>query len=431
MTAGVTSWQRVASTFMRESAENPVAAAAAGEERALLLARPMLRTTSLLLALALLGVTGEASAQVFTNIARSGSPRTQDPGGIQSSLNISSPIGIRDCESEEWTFTINYSANPGGMATTSLQYFIGADAMACAMANARAPVTSGTARCWPIRQTPSLTFTNPTTPLSYTVRIQSRYLIDPEGGNCATPGTTQGTANTNYLSVLAFPPSDSNVIGTYAVAYDVTPPDAPTDVVAGPGEGAAIVTWTYPGSLSTDTDGGTTTAAPPDLQGYWLLCDPPLSTTASDGGTDAGDSSYVRLDADDEEEDDGAGGTCGASALTTLNPNDSAAFARYRCSDLVGATATRAVAQGLTNGRPYHLAVVAQDLAGNRSVVAVAPTCVTPVPVTDFWESYRAAGGQALPGACAVAAGRVGASGAWIGLTIGIAVWVRRRRKSR
>lgn len=429
MTPAVPSWQRCGSTSERRRTGNHAGRDVGREERPLLCGSRMLRPTALLMA-AFMALTTEASGQVFTNISRSGSPRTTDPGGVQSSLNISSPIGLRDCESEEWTFTINFSANPGGMTTTSLQYFVGADAMACAMANARAPVTSGTARCWPIRQTPSLTFTNPTTPLSYTVRIQSRYLVDPEGGNCATPGTTQGTANTNYLSLLAFPPSDSNIVGTYSVAYDVTPPDAPTDVAAAPGEGAAIVTWTYPGSLSTDTDAGTTTAAPPDLQGYWLLCDPPGGgVTNADAGTDAGDSGRTRLDADDEEGDDGTGGSCGTTALvSTLNVNDSAIFARYRCSDLVGATATRAVAQGLTNGRPYHLAVVAQDLAGNRSLVSVAPNCVTPVPVTDFWESYRGAGGQALPGACAVAAGRVGPTGAWMVVAFGLVIWVRRRR---
>lgn len=378
----------------------------------------------LLIALAVMGLSTQAYAQVFSNISRSGSPRTLDPGGVQGSLNTTSPIGRRDCEGEEWTFTINYAANPGGMTTTSLQYFVGADAMACSMANARAPVTSGTPRCWPIRQTPSLTFTNPTTPLSYTVRIQSRYLIDPEGGNCVTPGTTQGTSNTNYLSVLAFPPSDMNVVGTYAISYDVTPPDAPTDVTASPGEGVAVVSWNYPGSLSTTEDGGTTTAAPPDLQGYWLLCDPPPgSSTSSDGGV----TDVAVLDGDEEEEES-TGGTCGAATLAALDPNDSAAFARHRCSDLIGATATRGIAQGLSNGRSYRMAVVAQDLAGNRSTISVAAACVTPVPVTDFWESYRAAGGQARPGACGVRVGRVGGVGAWIGLALGAALWARRRR---
>ena len=424
MTVRVTSWQRVEGRKARESAAIPADRVSASKERDLLNASGMFRR-QVWIALAVLGLSSPGFAQVFTNISRSGSPRTRDPGGVQGSLNTTSPIGRRDCEGEEWTFTINYSANPGGMTTTSLQYFIGADAMACAMANARAPVTSGTPRCWPIRQTPSLTFTNPTTPLSYTVRIQSRYLIDPEGGNCVTPGTTQGTSNTNYLAVLAFPPSDSNVIGTYPISYDVTPPDAPTDVVAGPGEGVAVVSWTYPGSLSTTADGGTTTAAPPDLQGYWLLCDPPPGSAATDGGLS--DASAV-LDGDEEEED-GAGGTCGSSALSTIDPNDSEAFARYRCSDLIGATATRGVAQGLTNGRGYRMAVVAQDLAGNRSALGLPTTCVRPQPVTDFWEHYRAAGGAAEPLGCAT---RPGARASGIGLALGaalLAAWKRRARR--
>ncbi len=422
MTVRVTSWQRAEGPEAREPAANPGDRVRGPEERALLHAPGMFRRQALI-ALAVLGLSSTGFAQVFTNISRSGSPRTQDPGGVQGSLNTTSPIGRRDCEGEEWTFTINYSSNPGGMTTTSLQYFIGADAMACAMANARAPVTSGTPRCWPIRQTPSLTFTNPTTPLSYTVRIQSRYLVDPEGGNCVTPGTTQGTSNTNYLAVLAFPPSDSNVIGTYPISYDVTPPDAPRDVTASPGEGVAVVSWTYPGSLSTTADGGTTTAAPPDLQGYWLLCDPPPGSAATDGGV-----SDVTAVLDGDEEEGSSGGTCASSALSTIDPNDSAAFARYRCSDLIGATATRGVAQGLSNGRSYRMAVVAQDLAGNRSTLSVAANCVTPVPVTDFWEAYRAAGGQARPGACGVGTGRVGGAGAWIGVAMGVALWARRRR---
>ena len=425
MTGRVTSWQSTGSPDTRPAAVFAGIPFRRPTERALLETARMFRR-QLSIALAVVGLATPVSAQVFTNISRSGSPRTQDPGGVQGSLNTTSPIGRRDCEGEQWTFTINYSANPAGMTTTSLQYFIGADAMACAMANARAPVTSGTARCWPIRQTPSLTFTNPTTPLSYTIRIDSKYLIDPEGGNCVTPGTTQGTSNTNYLSVLAFPPSDSNVIGTYAISYDVTPPDAPTSVSASPGEGVAVVSWTYPGSLSTTTDGGTTTAAPPDLQGYWLLCDPPPGSTASDGGV-ADVADVAVLDGDDEG-DGTSGATCATSTLSTIDPNDSVAFARYRCSSLIGATATRAIADGLTNGQSYRVAVVAQDLAGNRSTISVAANCVRPVPVTDFWESYRAAGGLARPGACGVQVGRAGGAGAWIGLALGVALWARRRR---
>ena len=421
MTHGVTSWQRAGRRDVRRPAAFPRDRARRWEERPLLSIGAM-SPRPLLIALAVFGLSAPASAQIFTNISRSGSPRVNDPGGVQSSLNVTSPIGLRDCDGEVWTFTINYSANPGGVTTTSLEYYIGADAMACTMANARDPVTSGTARCWPIRQVPSLTFTNPTTPLSYTIHIESRYLVDPEGGNCATPGTTQGTSNTNYLSALAFPPSDSNVIGTYAVAYDVTPPDAPTSVTASPGENVSVVTWDYAGSLSTADDGGTTTAAPADLQGYFLLCDPPPGTDSDAAVADAA----TTLPDDDTDTSDGT--TCGTSALSTIDPNDSTAFNRFRCSDLIGASARRGVASNLTNGHVYHMAVVAQDLAGNRSTVAVSTNCVTPVPVTDFWELYRSEGGQAQPGACAVRVGKAGGAGAWICAAVGVALWMRRRR---
>ena len=376
-------------------------------------------TRPLLSGLAVLCLADPASAQVFTNISRSGSPRATDQGGVQSSISTSSPIGLRDCDGEVWNFTVNYSSNPGGVTTTSLGYYVGADDTACDSASTRDPVSSGTARCWPIRQSPSLTFTNPTTPLSYTIRIESRFLVDPEYGNCASPGTTQGTSATNYLAALVFPPSADNVIGTYAVAYDVTAPDAPTSVSTSTGENVAVVTWEYPGSVSTD-DAGTTSGAPADLDGYYLLCDPAPGT---DG--DAGTATDTAVLPDDDEDDVTA---CGATPLSALDPNDTATFERYRCSDLLGASARRGVASNLVNGRQYHLAVVAQDLAGNRSTVAVASNCVTPAPVTDFWELYRANGGQAVPGACSVRVGHVGGSYAWPTIALAVALWMRRRR---
>ncbi|MEZ4408800.1 MAG: hypothetical protein R3A52_20355 [Polyangiales bacterium] len=384
--------------------------------------------TPRLVALALCLVGAPASAQVFTNVQRSGSPRLNEPGGVSNSLLPSSPIGIRDCEGEVWRFTVNFSGSASGGAANTLQYYVGADESACAMANARAPVSAGTARCWPIRQTPSLTVTNPTTPLSYTVEIQSRYLVDPEGGNCRNPGTTQGNAATNYLTLLAFPPSDNNVVGTYSITYDVQPPDAPFDVTASSGEGAVNVGWSYSGSLTT-TEAGTS-AAPADLQGFWLLCDPPAGNATSVDGGDGGDASVdatVSLDAgDDEDEED----TCGESALSTLDPNDDTAFQRYRCSSLIAPNATEGRAEGLSNGRLYRVAVVAQDLAGNRSTLALSSRCVRPQPVTDFWELYRAQGGQGQPGFCSARPwARGGAAWAWImvGAVAALAAWRRRR----
>ena len=382
-----------------------------------------------LVALALALASAPASAQVFTNIQRSGSPRLNEPGGVSSSLLPTSPIGIRDCEGEVWRFTVNFAGSAAGGAANTLQYYVGADQMACAMANARAPVSAGTARCWPIRQTPSLTVTNPTTPLSYTIEIQSRYLVDPEGGNCRSPGTTQGNAATNYLTLLAFPPSDNNVVGTYSIIYDVQPPDAPFEVRATSGEGAVNVGWSYTGSLTT-TEAGTS-AAPVDLQGFWLLCDPPPSSAAPADAGDASVDATVGLDAgddedEDEDEDDVA---CGETALSTLDPNDVEAFQRYRCSTLIAPNATEGRAEGLTNGRLYRVAVVAQDLAGNRSALGLSSRCVRPQPVTDFWEHYRAQGGGGQPGFCSARPWSRGGAWAWVmvGAVAALAAWRRRR----
>ncbi len=430
MTVGVPSWQRDARSAVPGITEIPAGRCIFAEERALLCSARMLRSSfssSAALALAVVLAASAAPAQVFTNVVRSGSPRTSDPGSVTTTLTPTSPIGLRDCAGEVWSFTVNFSAGVSGTLASSLSYYIGIDAMSCASSSTRYPVTTGTAQCWPINQSPSLTFTNPTTPLSYTVRIESRWLVDPVAGNCAAPGTTQGTSGTNYLALLAFPPSDNNVIGTYTVTYDGTPPQAPANVIAAPAENSLVVTWNYATSISSDPDAATTSSSvPSDLQGFWLLCDPPGGLAPTDGGT--GDGGTVDAAASGDDPTDTG---CGASALAsaTFDPNDSAAFARYRCSDLMGPTATRGIAQGLTNGQSYQVAVVAQDLAGNRSTVALASRCVTPVPVTDFWESYRASGGVATPGACTVRRGRAGSGGGAAAVVLAAAaLWIRRRR---
>lgn len=393
-----------------------------------------------------------AHAQVFTNINRLGSTRLMEPGGISTTLTATNPIGRRDCASHErWSMTVTFAANPAGMNTTSLDYYVGADMTACATSTQRSMSTTTTPsvttpRCWRINQLPSLTRSNPPVGLSYTVEIESRYLVNPVTGDCLdTSATTQGTAGTNYLSLVASPPMDMNVVGTIAIPFDVAPPDPPTSVTASPGEGAINVGWTYTSTTTTtttDTDASTTTTSgvPTDLQGFWLLCDPPLREAPSDAGADAGDVGVdAALDvADDDPDpvDPGTPGDTSCSATTVLgtamfDPNDDEQFERYRCSNsILSSTSTSGTAQGLVNGRAYHVAVVAQDLAGNRSTVAVASTCVRPAPVTDFWEWYRTQGGAAQPGLCDARPGRGGATGAygWIMLAVTGAAWRRRRR---
>jgi hypothetical protein len=204
-----------------------------------------------LVTLATLLTAGEVRAQVFTMPVRAGSPRENEPGGVNGTLQPTQPVGLRDCADEEWTFVINYQ---GSASATRLEYWIGVDQMACATAANRYPVSSGTPRCWPLQQTPSLTYQNPTVPLSYTVRIKSRYLVSPLTGSCTDLQTTQGNIATNYLTLLASPPSDSNIVATYPIVYDIEAPQTPTDVTLSAGENSANVQWTYAGSTTSSTN---------------------------------------------------------------------------------------------------------------------------------------------------------------------------------
>lgn len=379
--------------------------------------------------LATLLTAGEVRAQVFTMPVRAGSPREDEPGGVNGTLQPTQPVGLRDCADEEWTFVINYQ---GSASATRLEYWIGVDQMACATAANRYPVSSGTPRCWPVQQTPSLTYQNPTVPLSYTVRIKSRYLVSPLTGSCTDLQTTQGNIATNYLTLLASPPSDNNVVATYPIVYDIEAPQTPTDVTLSAGENSANVQWTYAGSTTSSTttdDAGTSSSVPRDLQGFWLLCDPPPGgATVTDAGTaDGGRDAAAGLDV---ETDDGTGtASCGTVSFTNVDPNNDEQFQRYRCSDLISAASSRGVATGLSNGVPYRVAVVAQDLAGNRSALGLPSTCVRPQPLTDFWEHYRASGGVAEPLGCAASPWR--ARGSW-GLAMGaLMLLAARRRRSR
>jgi hypothetical protein len=74
----------------------------------------------------------------------------------------------------------------------------------------------------------------------------------------------------------------------------------------------------------------------------------------------------------------------------------------FVCSGLISATSTSHRIQGLENGVPYLVAVAALDRNGNTSPTDVA-WAQQPIPTTDFYEGYRAVGGEATGGYCATA----------------------------
>lgn len=347
--------------------------------------------------------------------------------GTMQAVNARAPLGMLDCLNESVRVAVAYAGD--GTIFNALETWIGAEAASCMTMTARMPPTP---TCW---QIVSRTVNGQQSMYNNNdFQIPARYLIDPVGGNCRAPQTSRGTINTNYLSLLVVSSTGTNMVGmSLGVPFDLDPPSTPGDVTAVPGEGSIEVTWRYQSSTTTTdtdassgTDASATTTATTDLAGFYVLCDPPAGATAGDAGSDAG--SDAGLDVPGTVFGDDAGATCGG-AFPTIDLYDTAQFARYRRTERTSSNATRAVVSGLSNGGTYRCVVVAEDLAGNRTVSS--PTqCVTPVPVTDFWERYRSAGGGARP-ECAAHPGD-GASSRYgaFGVAALVALAARRRRRA-
>ncbi|MGH7270628.1 MAG: fibronectin type III domain-containing protein, partial [Polyangiaceae bacterium] len=85
---------------------------------------------------------------------------------------------------------------------------------------------------------------------------------------------------------------------------------------------------------------------------------------------------------------------------------------------------------GLTNGTTYNIAVSAVDAYGNIGPPSIE-ACDFPAPVNDFWKLYRAGGGQAGGGLCAVehVGAPIGSAAAFAGLGALALAFIRRRRR--
>ncbi|MFO0609745.1 MAG: hypothetical protein U0324_41690 [Polyangiales bacterium] len=372
-----------------------------------------------------------AGAQISTPVRTVGRNR--------AAVNAQAPLGRLDCDSrEKITFQVNYPGD--GNTFSSLQFWVGTQASSCMDMATRYPATN--AVCWQIAGS---TISGQQSMYSNNdFQIEARYLVDPLGGNCASPTTpSRGTINTNYLSLLVQTNSGLVMTGmSIGIPFDLDPPSTPASVTARPGEGSIEVAWTYSASTtSTTTDAATTTTddattstttSTTDLAGFWVVCDPPGAAAAdagADGGADAG--ADAGLDVPDNVLGADAGASCGAD-FPAIDLYNAAQFNRYARGGRTSATSTSLTVSGLANGVSYRCAVVAEDNAGNRTISAPS-TCVTPVPVTDFWERYRSDGGGATI-ACAARPARPGARGSVAALaTLSLAaaaLAARRRRRS-
>jgi len=364
--------------------------------------------------------------------------------GNRDIVNALRPLGRLDCEpNKQIRFQVNYTGD--GTIFNSLQLWVGAQATSCTDMVTRHPATN--AVCWPIM---SPVIAGGRASVNEFIDVEARLLVDPLGGNCVTPTTpSRGTTNTNFLSLLVLPTSGAPTLTGMAlgIPFDLNPPAQPTGVSARAGEGSIEVRWQFPTTFTT-ADAATTvgdaattvgdsgiavTPVTTDLQRFWVLCDPPTpgDAGAGDASADAGDAA-VDARAGLDVPSNVLGGDAGAGACRDFPTIDlyGAEFERYKRGEPTSATDTSRQVNGLTNGVTYRCVVVAEDLAGNRTVSAPSE-CVTPIPVTDFWERYRADGGGA-PIACAARLDRRGGSRAAL-VTLSVvaaALAARRRRRS-
>lgn len=373
------------------------------------------------LVLALTLVSGEAAAQLTL---------PNRVGG--TAVDSTHPLGGADCRAgTQITLQVSYAS---ASTFNDLEFWVGTDSMTCNTTTSRT-ATNGAATCWQITQA---TITGQQSTYSNNdFRIAANRLIDPIDGNCTTPATGRGTIATNYLSLLTTTSSGVSMVGmALAIPYDLDPPSVATGVSASPGEGSVEVRWDSRTITETTTDdSGTTTTSTTtstDLAGFYILCDPSTDAQNDAGTSDAG-STDAGLDVPDQTFGDDAGSASAAcsGSFPTIDIYNDATFNRYVRGGRTSASATEARATGLRNGVGYRCVVVAEDLAGNRSI-SLPTQCVVPVPVTDFWERYRSAGGAAEPISCGVRRGPHRADGAALLALVTAAslAFARRRRRT-
>lgn len=353
------------------------------------------------------------------------------------------PIGLRDCACEVWTF--EGTITPATTAR-SLEWWVGTSADACRTAINRFPANNAT--CWPLESLGN----NRILPIAsnrFSIAIPARWLIDPIAGTC-TPPPQVSAGSSVHLTGLLRPPDDAVPSGSVPVTVSVMRPRVVEVVTASGAESSAIVQWQH-----IRTEDGGTAQVPDNTTGYYILCLPRVvtadagtsSAACGSSTTDAGMTDVGTVDASDSGDDAGLSDvvttmdastepTSCASAVfpTNFEPNDDTQLNQYACSPLLPTGSNRRTITGLANGQSYRFAVVAQDNAGNRSVVSSLTPCVSPEEVTDFWEHYQRTTGMngAAVGACSAApVGAVSGLGATVaGLLLASLSALRARRRA-
>jgi hypothetical protein len=168
-------------------------------------------------------------------------------------------------------------------------------------------------------------------------------------------------------------------VDSQPISIDLNPPPAPTGAEANPGEGAINITWT-----ATNQS---------DIRYYQALCKRAIGDPVAGEFGDAHQYLTARTQCGLEGRfaDSDPNNPLMPAELARLDP-------AFVCGTSTG-TETSMRIEGLQDMVSYHVALVAIDDAGNPSDI-IYLNQVTPQPVRDFWEHYRAEGGQGRGGVC-------------------------------
>lgn len=189
---------------------------------------------------------------------------------------------------------------------------------------------------------------------------------------------------TTWLAVDTDDDSSYDYFASKKIAIDTEPPNLPTKVTAGPGEGSVLMKWTNPEERSTDT------------KYYYFLC------AAGDQPALAEPSHSLEVET--------AVSLCGGTKGITYNSSgEDVAPPAWLQGDVrrfvCGRTSRTETSTRLVNlrvGVPYTVAMIAADDARNAVGIFV-PTTVTPTSVIDFWEDLHEQGSDAEGGYCIAA----------------------------
>ncbi len=314
---------------------------------ALWVRRAVLQSLWVALVLASLSLGGKASAQMIT-ITTADVDRTQ---GLRKSTEQPYWVNRADCESDN-DFIVPYVfANTG-----ALRLEVWAGTVDCGLAAERKATTGS---CKQVATSNALGTGDATINVKVKDLVEAAYRTADPANPCASDKAATAQSITVYFLLLdsssAENPVSARFPSTETINVDLVGPKPPTAIVAGAGEGRLVIKWTSSSETSDPT------------QGYQLYCEKIVGE---------------------------APGCTGSSLKAGEAPDTS-----LLCGSNTGETVTSGTAGDLENGAVYAVAVSGRDLAGNEGTLSEV-VCGTPEEVTDFYESYRQAGGSAGGGFC-------------------------------